>query len=120
MGRRGMAMVEPDANKPLRFNIFLINLDPTKGSEIKKTRPCVVISPNEINFHLSTVIIAPMTTKIRKYPTRIPLKFDGKEGQIALDQIRTVDRSRLIRKLGSVEKKMQKYILGTLLEMFRE
>jgi mRNA interferase MazF len=115
-----MAMVEPYANKPLRFDIFLINLDPTKGSEIKKTRPCVVISPNEINSHLSTVIIAPMTTKIRKYPTRTTLNFDGKEGQVALDQIRTVDQSRLVKKLGSLEKKTQKHIIGTLLEMFRE
>lgn len=113
-------MVEPYANKPLRFDIFLINLDPTKGSEIKKMRPCVVISPNEINSHLSTVIIAPMTTKIRKYPTRTTLNFDGKEGQVALDQIRTVDQSRLVKKLGSVEKKTQKNIIGTLLEMFRE
>jgi mRNA interferase MazF len=116
-----MGMVEPSkAEKPARFDIFLINLNPTKGSEIKKTRPCVIISPNEINFHLSTVIVAPMTTKMRKYPTRIALNFDSKEGQIALDQLRTVDQSRLIQKLGWIEKKTQKYVLGALLEMFRE
>jgi mRNA interferase MazF len=114
-----MAMVG-SITKPLRFDIFLISLDSTKGSEIKKTRPCVVISPNEMNSHLSKVIVAPMTTRIRKYPIRTALKFDGKEGQVALDQIRTVDQSRLIKKLGSIEKKTQKYILGTLLEMFRE
>ena len=114
-----MGMVEKKKKKPLRFEIFLINLDPTKGSEIKKTRPCVVISPNEMHF-LSTVIIAPMTTKIKKYPTRISLKFDDKEGQIALDQLRTVDQSRLIRKLGCIDKKIQKHIIKTLLEIFRE
>ena len=114
-----MGMVESKTKKPLRFEIFLINLDPTKGSEIKKTRPCVVISPNEMHF-LSTVIIAPMTTKTKKYPTRISLKFDDKEGQIALDKMRTVDQSRLIRKLGCIDKKTQKYIIKTLLEIFRE
>ena len=114
-----MGMVESKTKKPLRFEIFLINLDPTKGSEIKKTRPCVVISPDEMHF-LSTVIIAPMTTKIKKYPTRISLKFEDKEGQIALDQMRTVDQSRLIRKLGCIDKKTQKYIIKTLLEIFRE
>ena len=115
-----MGVVEESNNKkPLRFEIFLINLDPTKGSEIQKTRPCVVISPNEMHT-LSTVIIAPMTTKIKKYPTRVSLSFDNKEGQIALDQMRTVDQSRLIRKLGCVDKKTQKHIIKTLLEIFRE
>ena len=113
-------MVELTMIKPERFDIFLINLDPTKGSEIQKTRPCVVISPNEINFNLSTVIIAPMTTKKRKYPTRIPLKFDDKEGQIALDQMRTVDQSRLIKKLGTLEKKTTKHLVEILIEMFKE
>lgn len=112
-------MVKSTNNKPERFDIFLINLDPTKGSEIKKTRPCVVISSNEINFNLSTIIVAPMTTKKRKYPTRIPLKFDSKEGQIALDQMRTVDQSRLMKKLGKIEKKTQKHLVETLIEMFK-
>ncbi len=114
-----MGMVESRPKKPLRFEIYLINLNPTQGSEIKKTRPCVVISPNEMHS-LSTVIVAPMTTKIKKYPTRISLKFDDKEGQIALDQMRTVDQSRLIRKLGCIDKKTQKNVINTLLEIFRE
>lgn len=114
-----MGMVESSPKKPLRFEVYLINLSPTKGSEIQKTRPCVVISPNEMHS-LSTVIIAPMTTKIKKYPTRVSLKFDDKDGQVALDQMRTVDKSRLIRKLGHVDKKTQKHIVKTLLEIFRE
>lgn len=112
-------MVEHNRYKPLRFEIYLIDLNPTIGAEIQKTRPCVVISPNEMHS-LSTVIIAPMTTKTKKYPTRVFIKFDGKDGQIALDQMRTVDQSRLIRKLGFVDKKTQKNIVGTLLEMFRD
>ena len=112
-------MVESNSQKPLRFEVYMINLNPTQGAEIKKTRPCVVISPNEMHA-LSTVIIAPMTTTVKKYPTRVPLRFDGKEGQIALDQMRTVDRSRLIKKLGCVDKKTQKHIIETLLEIFRE
>jgi mRNA interferase MazF len=114
-----MGMVDSKSQKPLRFEVYLINLNPTQGSEIKKTRPCVVISPNEMHS-LSTVIIAPMTTKTKRYPTRVPLKFDDKEGQIALDQLRTVDKSRLIRKLGHVDKKTQKHIVKTLLEIFKE
>lgn len=112
-------MVETTPPKLLRFEVYLINLNPTQGAEIKKTRPCVVVSPNEMHV-LSTVIIAPMTTTIKKYPTRVSLKFDGKEGQIALDQMRTVDRSRLIKNLGCVDKKTQKQIVATLLEIFRE
>lgn len=112
-------MVKPSHTKPERFDIVLINLDPAKGSEIQKTRPCVVISPNEINHHLSTAIIAPMTTQKKKYPTRVPLKFEGKEGQVALDQMRTVDQSRLIKKLGKVEKKTQKQLVDLLIEMFK-
>lgn len=115
-----MGMVKSTLIKPERFDIFLINLDPTKGFEIQKTRPCVVISPNEMNFNLSTVIIAPMTTKKRKYPTRISLKFDDKEGQIALDQMRTVDQSRLIKKLGKIDKKAAMHLVDTLIEMFKE
>lgn len=114
-----MGMVKSITQKPLRFEIYLINLNPTQGAEIKKTRPCVIISPNEMHS-LLTVIIAPMTTKIRNYPTRVPLKFDDKDGQVALDQMRTVDQSRLIKKLGCVDKKTQKNIIRTLLEMFRE
>jgi mRNA interferase MazF len=85
-----------------RFEVYLVNLDPTVGSEIRKTRPCLVVSPDEVNHTIRTVIIAPMTTKGQTYPTRIPCRFKGKDGQVVLDQIRTVDQSRLIAKLGRV------------------
>jgi mRNA interferase MazF len=85
---------------PKRFDVWLVSLDPTKGSEIRKARPCVVVSPDEMNGFLRTVIIAPMTTAERSYPSRVPVEFDGKTGQIALDQIRCVDRIRLLRHLG--------------------
>ena len=90
-----------------RFDVFLVNLDPTIGHEIKKTRPCLVISPNEMNHNISTVIVAPMTTKGRNYPTRISCSFRGKSGQIILDQLRTVDKRRLVKKLGAISKNAQ-------------
>jgi len=86
-----------------QYDVFLIALDPTLGHEIKKSRPCVVISPDEMNAHIETVIIAPMTTKSYSYPTRVALKFQNKNGWIVLDQIRTVDKKRLIRKLGCID-----------------
>jgi mRNA interferase MazF len=101
-----------------RFDVFLVNLDPTIGSEIQKTRPCVVISPNEMNRYLRTVIIAPLTSKGRDYPTRVPCRFDGKDGQAVLDQIRTVDKTRLVRKLGQLESDTQDQILDSLAELF--
>lgn len=103
-----------------RFDVYLVNLDPTVGSEIKKTRPCLVISPDEMNRWIRTVIVAPMTTKGRPYPTRMLCEFQGKEGQVVLDQIRTVDKSRLVRKLGQVSKSTQREVLVTLAEMFAE
>ena len=103
-----------------RFDVFLVILDPTVGHEIKKTRPCVVISPDEMNAHISTVIVAPMTTKGRPYPTRIPCRFKRRSGQVVLDQIRTVDKARLVRKLGSLAPDTQKDILSALSEMFAE
>ncbi len=103
-----------------RFDVFLISLDPTRGSEIRKTRPCLIISPNEMNDHIRTVIVVPMTTKGRGYPTRIPCSFQGKSGQIVLDQIRTVDKSRLVRRLGTVSPSVQKKVLYALQEMFTE
>ena len=103
-----------------RFDVFLINLDPTVGSEIKKTRPCLVISPDEMNRWIRTVIVAPMTSKGRLYPTRVVCQFQGKEGQVVLDQIRTVDQSRLVRKLGRLDKFEQRNVLVTLAEMFAE
>lgn len=101
-----------------RFEVYLINLDPTIGHEIKKTRPCVIISPDEMNQYISTVIVAPMTTKGRKYPTRISCSFQGKQGQIILDQIRTVDKKRLVKKLGMISKSSQEKTLQILQEMF--
>lgn len=101
-----------------RFEVFLVNFDPTVGHEIKKTRPCLVISPNEMNHHISTVIVAPMTTKGRKYPTRISCTFQGKMGQIILDQIRTVDQKRLVKKLGTISKGTQEKTLSILQELF--
>lgn len=101
-----------------RFDVFLVNLDPTIGSEIRKTRPCLVISPDEMNRHIATVIVAPMTTKGRVYPTRVSCQFQGKEGQVVLDQIRTIDKLRLIRRLGRLKKEAQAEVLSTLAEMF--
>lgn len=101
-----------------RFDVYLINLDPTIGNEIQKTRPCVIVSPDEMNRHLNTVIIAPMTTKGRAYPTRVTIKFQGKQGQIVLDQIRTVDKARLVKKLGRIDSKTQSTVLAVLDEMF--
>ncbi len=103
-----------------RFDVFLVNLDPTIGSEIQKTRPCLVISPDEMNRWIRTVIVAPMTTKGRNYPTRINCHFQGKDGQIVLDQIRTVDKVRLVQKLGVLDAETQREVLATLAEMFAE
>jgi mRNA interferase MazF len=103
-----------------RFDVYLVNLDPTIGREIKKTRPCLIISPDEMNQHIATVIIAPMTTKGRSYPTRVPCQFQGKDGQIVLDQIRTVDQTRLVKRLGQIDTVTQKAVLSLLAEMFAE
>lgn len=103
-----------------RFEIYYVNLDPTIGNEIKKTRPCVIISPNEMNYNISTVIIAPLTSKLRNYPTRVPCKVEGKQGQIVLDQIRTVDKIRLVKKIDTLNKLTQTKVLNVLKEMFSE
>lgn len=101
-----------------RFDVYLVGLDPTRGHEIRKTRPGLIISPDEMNRHIATVIIAPMTTRSRKYPSRVACVFQGKRGQIVLDQIQTVDKSRLVRKLGRIPAATQKKILSALDEMF--
>ena len=103
-----------------RFDVYLINLAPTVGTEIRKSRPCVVISPDEMNRHVATVIVAPMTTKGRQHPTRVPCQFEGKDGQVVLDQLRTVDKVRLVKKLGRLRKQTQKAVLATLAEMLAE
>ena len=100
-----------------QYEVNLINLDPTVGSEIKKTRPCLVISPNEMNSSIHTIIIAPMTTKSHKYPTRVPVKFQEKKGWVVLDQLRTVDRIRLIKKLGNIKIKEIEKVKTVIKEM---
>ncbi len=101
-----------------RFDVYLINLDPTVGSEIKKTRPCLIISPDEMNHFIKTVIVAPMTTKGISYPTRVACKFRGKHGQVVLDQLRTIDKTRLAQRLGKIDSKTQTKVLSVLGEMF--
>src|SRR5207253_8888421 len=101
-----------------RFDVFLVNLAPTIGSEIEKPRPCVVISPDEMNRHIATVIIAPMATQGRAYPTRVLCQFQGKAGQIILDQLCTVDKARLVKKLDRLSEPEQKTILRALVELF--
>ena len=101
-----------------RFEVHLVALDPTIGSEIKKTRPCLVVSPDEINHTIRTVIVAPMTTKGQSYPTRVPCRFQGKSGQVVLDQIRSVDRTRLVKKLGRIDPNTATAVLDVLRDMF--
>lgn len=101
-----------------RDEVWLVALDPTQGFEINKTRPCLVVSPEEMNERLQTVIVAPMTTVTRSYPTRVEVRFQGKRGQIALDQLRTVDRRRLRRKLGTIAANAAQTVSDRLLEMF--
>jgi mRNA interferase MazF len=103
-----------------QYAICLVNLDPTIGHEIKKTRPCVIISPDEMNQHIETIIIAPMTTKSHAYPTRVPLTFQGKSGWIVLDQIRTIDKSRVVSKLGKLNSKKITEVKNILNEMLVE
>ena len=103
---------------PQRSEVWLVSLEPTIGSEIRKTRPCVIVSPNETNKLLRTVIVAPLTSTIKNYPTRLKIVFQGKTSSIALDQIRTVDKSRLITKLGNITSKESQDIAHILVEMF--
>jgi mRNA interferase MazF len=101
-----------------RFEVYLVRLDPTEGREIRKTRPCLVISPDEMNRHIDTVIVAPMTTKGRPYPTRVPIRFQRKTGQIVLDQLRTVDKVRLVKRLGTIAPNTADHVLILLAELF--
>lgn len=111
-----------DMVKIKRFDVFLVNLDPTIGSEIKKTRPAVIISPDSMNLSkLKTVIIAPMTSTIKdNFPTRVLIEFKDKKGQIALDQLRSIDRSRIVQKLGVIERETQNNILDLLSIIFQK
>ena len=101
-----------------RFEVYLANLDPTIGAEIKKTRPCVIISPDEMNRHIRTVIVAPMTTAGKDYPTRVPCMFNKKKGQIVLDQIRTIDKIRLVKNLGTISSETQLKVVAILQKLF--
>lgn len=101
-----------------RFDVFLINLDPAVGSEIQKTRPCLIISPDEMNRYIKTVIVAPMTSAGKDYPTRVTCKFKEKKGQIVLDQIRTIDKARLIKKLGLIDSNTQLEVISVLQKLF--
>ena len=103
-----------------RFDVCLVNLDSTVGSEIQKTRPCVVVSPDEMNRYLATVIIAPMTTRGRAYPTRIACVFEGRAGHVVLDQLRTVDKIRLVKRLGQLSDSEQVEILKALGDLFAQ
>lgn len=100
-----------------QYNVFLISLDPTIGHEIKKVRPCLIISPDEMNKYISTVIIAPMTSQSHSYPTRVPIKFKGKDGWVVLDQIRAVDKKRLIKKIGEIDQNTINNIKSIIKEM---
>lgn len=100
-----------------QYDILLINLDPTIGHEIKKVRPCVVISPDEMNKHIETVVIAPMTSRGHAYPTRVPVRFKGKDGWVVIDQIRTVDKRRLIKKLGRLDQETAEQVKAVIQEM---
>jgi mRNA interferase MazF len=101
-----------------RYEVYLVNLDPTQGSEIQKTRPCVIVSPDEMNRYIRTVIIAPMTSMQRDYPSRVNLTFQRKKGQVVLDQIRAVDKARLVRRLGVLPEARAREVAGILQEMF--
>jgi len=101
-----------------KFEVYLVSLDPTLGSEIKKTRPCVIISPDEMNKYLKTVIVAPMTSTIRQYPSRVNLTFQKVKGQVVLDQIRTVDKRRLVKKIGTLQFATAQKVTATLQEIF--
>lgn len=105
-------------SSPRRFEVYLVDLEPTRGSEIQKTRPCTVLSPDEMNRHLKTVIVAPMTTSGKDYPSRVPVILDGRHGRVALDQIRSVDRVRLVRQLGELTELEAARVLQILGEMF--
>jgi len=101
-----------------RFDVYLTNLNPTIGSEIQKTRPCLIVSPDEMNKHIRTVIIAPMTTAGKDYPTRVSCTFQKKKGKIVLDQIRTIDKTRLVKKLGTIDPETQLKVITTLQRLF--
>jgi len=107
-----------DVVTPRRFEVFLVALDPTLGAEMRKTRPCVIVSPNEANANLRTVVLAPLTSAHKSYPSRVAIRFQGRDGQIALDQIRAIAKRRLTRRLGALSTDAARRITATLLEFF--
>jgi mRNA interferase MazF len=111
-----MAVVR--ARHPKRGEIHLVSLDPTRGREMKKTRPCLVVSPDELNAHLQTVVVAPLTSSGKPYPFRVGCQFEGKAGLVVLDQVRTLDRERLLRRLGVLRRPVLERVLAALREMF--
>ncbi|MGI9145766.1 MAG: type II toxin-antitoxin system PemK/MazF family toxin [Chloroflexota bacterium] len=111
-------MARPVGQAVFRFEVYLVRLNPTQGSEIRKTRPCLVISPDEMNHHLRTVIIAPMTTQGGVYPSRVAVTFSDTAGQVVLDQIRTIDKTRLVRRLGSLDEPTAQHVLEVLAALF--
>lgn len=113
-----MGVVASVVGVPSRGEVFLVELDPTRGSEIRKTRPCLIVSPDELNHHLRTTIVAPLTTGGHKYPYRVPCRFQGKSGRIVLDQLRTVDNGRLRKRLGAVTPHTLQAVLRVLAELF--
>lgn len=118
MTKKSLVYLKSKIKSPERFDVYLIQLDPTIGAEIQKTRPCVIISPNEMNRHLKTVMIAPMTSTLKPYPSRIPVFFKKKQGNIVLDQIRTVDKERLVTHWGQLSSEEALRLCETLVEMF--
>ena len=102
-----------------RYEVWLVNLDPTIGSEVKKTRPCLVVSPDVTNKYLKTVTIVPLTSTIRDYPTRVPCTFQGKKGQLVIDQIRSIDKRRLVKNLGNMDEITCKKTSSVIVEMFK-
>jgi mRNA interferase MazF len=108
----------PSSGPVRRFDVHLVALDPTTGSEIQKTGPCLIVSPDEMNRHLRTLIIAPMTSKGKRYPSRVPCRFDGRDGLVVLDRLRTIDRARLVGRLGRLEPQTCETVIETLQEMF--
>jgi len=102
-----------------RFDIWMVSLNPVVGSEIKKTRPCVVVSPNEANQYLNTVTIVPLTSSLKAYPTRVALRFQNKQGEMAIDQIRSIDKSRLVGRLGHLDQKTARELCDLLVQTFR-
>ena len=106
------------ATPPARFEVWLVDRDPTVGAEIRKTRPAVVVSPDEMNRHLRTAIVAPMTTTTRGWPTRVAVRFQGKIGEMALDRLRAVDRARLVRRVGAIGDDEAEAVVGVLAAMF--